>query len=175
MDNFVTFKSQGVIDLIPGLKTDCDPVLRTQRLAAFLNTIEISDDTIILIERQPNKIGSKANNKSTMVEHQIMYHYVNKPMNNIIAVGGGVNGGSSTREVHLVSPHLKNKLKFGGRAITDYNTDKYRARKKHSKDMFLDLIKLTNNEHVIKGIRSKNLDDLADSALQAVAFEYLSD
>lgn len=165
ISSFIAFHSVGVTDILNGKKVaDTDEVERTIALHKFLESSTISlaslsrEDKIynhateILVEHQPSKVGMATNNKSTMVGHQLMFYYVN-------------------RTVSLVSPKLKNQIGIiaytptYGSAATPYY-----ARKKHSKDTFLQLMDTLNLQYVYGSIPMSCMDDLADAVLQIFAY-----
>lgn len=166
MKSFIVFHSVGVNDILEGKKVaDTDEVQRTIALSKFLESSTVSntalerEDTIyhhpteILVEHQPSKVGMATNNKSTMVGHQLMFYYVK-------------------RQVSLVSPKLKNHISLPG---IEYSTTyggastPYYARKKHSKELFLKIMKILGMEHVYARIPMTCMDDLADAVLQIFA------
>ena len=70
----------------------------------------------------------------------------------------------------------KNKIYFNkelqhSRFIQKYNNN-YIANKNHTKQNFLYLLNKYNLEYIIKKIKKKNLDDLADSFMQIIAYIY---
>jgi hypothetical protein len=165
--SFIAFHSVGVADILEGRKVaDTDEVQRTIALHKFLAASPVSNDALaredtiyhyateILVEHQPSKVGMATNNKSTMVGHQLMFYYVE-------------------RTVSLVSPKLKNQISIG--EITYSSTyggasTPYYARKKHSKDLFLQLMKVLGLEYVYRGVPASCMDDLADAVLQIFAY-----
>lgn len=166
MKSFIVFHSVGVNDILEGRKVaDTDEVQRTIALSKFLESSPVSneklihEDTIyhhpteILVEHQPSKVGMATNNKSTMVGHQLMFYYVK-------------------RQVSLVSPKLKNHISLPG---IEYSityggaSTPYYARKKHSKELFLKIMKVLDMEHVYARVPMTCMDDLADAVLQIFA------
>jgi hypothetical protein len=174
MDNFIVFHSVAVTDILLGGKVaDADEVKRSTMLRNFLRTSSVAVERIgvgggnvggngsdnistkILIEHQPSKIGAATNNKSTMIGHQLMFYY-------------------SDFETHLVSPKIKNTLFIDPSRKLDYYigscASEYYARKKHSKEMFLGMVKIFGWGAIIKGIPMSCMDDLADAVMQTLAF-----
>jgi hypothetical protein len=164
ISSFIAFHSVGVTDILDGKKVaDTDEVERTIALYKFLESSTISlaslsredktynQTTEILVEHQPSRVGMATNNKSTMVGHQLMFYYVG-------------------RKVSLVSPKLKNQIGViaytptYGSAATPYY-----ARKKHSKDTFLQIMNTLNLQYVYGQISMSCMDDLADAVLQIFA------
>jgi hypothetical protein len=119
--------------------------------------------TQVIIEHQPSKIGTKTNNKSTAVGHQLMFYYI-------------------TRNPILIHPKLKNDItlcaeleyeKFYIAAMAKNKSRKdaiYSARKLHSKSSLLHLCKIFHLENILVGISKSCLDDLADSVMQIFAY-----
>ena len=165
ISSFIAFHSASVDDILCGKKVaDVDEVERTIALSKFLEASSVSkaallrEDTIyhmpthILIEHQPSKVGTATNNKSTMIGHQLMFYYVD-------------------RSVSLVSPKLKNQI-----ALIEFSTTyggastPYYARKKHSKDTFLQLMNALGMQYVYANTPMSCMDDLADAVLQIFAY-----
>jgi len=168
-NNFIIFHSWGVVDVIHGKKIkDTTEIERSKCLYNWLKSSPVSiskvdSKTLVIIEHQPSKIGSKTNNKSTMVSHQLMFYY-------------------AERDSVIVNPKLKNKITLSDDLkYVDYvNRLKarrkdpkgaiYTARKQHSRDSFIYLLKILGKDHVLADIPKKNLDDLADSFIQILAY-----
>jgi hypothetical protein len=161
LKNKITIEFLDVVDLIPGKKiSETDPVYRTSKLYEYLNNvidplISQSTEYIFLLEFQMGP-----NVKSGTVSSQIMYHLMKYKHND---------------NIKLIGPSLKNKVVIGGESnnysnfIEKYNTN-YSANKAHSKQNFLDLLKYLNSEYMIKNIKKKNIDDIADSVLMSLAY-----
>ena len=163
VSNKITIEFLDVVDLIPGKKVkETDPVYRTDKLYDYLNNIidplvnfTIDKEYIFLLEFQMGP-----NVKSGTVSAQIMYH--------LMKYKNGDN-------IKLIGPSLKNKIIIGGshnnykNYIEKYTTN-YGANKAHSKQNFLDLLKYLDSEIMIKDIKKKNIDDIADSVLMSLAF-----
>jgi hypothetical protein len=181
LSNFIRFHSAGVKDVLDGkLVSETDEVERTKCLHKFLRASPVSlekieyrsdaDDGVtnvpvnVIIEHQPSKIGMKTNNKSTMVGHQLLFYYVN------IGVNGPI----------LISPKLKNNisldegLRYEGflaaQTRRNHKDAVYAARKQHSKESMLHLLKVFNQEHILEGVPKSCFDDLADSIMQVIAY-----
>jgi hypothetical protein len=189
-----------VVDLIPGKKMKETTVIqRTARLKAYLNMIDekiksiinpvnpdqtpgISDQHTVkvLLEYQMGP-----NDKSRNVCSQILYHYsdTNVEYKNT----GNLNEEKTTDEtenyihkilhdVEIVGPSLKNKINLDPDKPYVFFTQKYvklyDANKAHSKNNLLFWVKKMNVPHMIKGIKSKNLDDIADSVNMTLAWIY---
>jgi hypothetical protein len=130
-------------------------------LGAFLDTRPaLHPDTQVVIEHQPNRVGS-ATTKSTMVGHQLLYHYRAQPL-------------------ALVNPKLKNNLQvspelsyekfLANSTRKDRASAVYAARKKHTRESLLYLAKLFGFEASIAHVKKTYMDDLADSTLQVIAW-----
>jgi len=164
----IVYHSCGVVDILAGKKVvDTDEVTRTRLLRKWLESSPVAQDklgpdVVILIEHQPPKIGLKMNNKSTLVEHQLVFYY-------------------SNFNVVLVNPTVKNTMVFNGITLADYKRTfltkrksrqdaLYAARKTHSKENFLYFVKVFRLEHLLTGVSKSCYDDLADSSMQIFAF-----
>lgn len=177
---FIKYHSCNVVDFLNGEKVcNVSEVNRMKKLREFLmNSVDISvnslnsfDDDIktqTIIESQPHTINST----STGISMGLVFYYADF-------------------SPEFISPKLKNNIalsddlefnKYLDYEINNYITKKgtkpdkqkvkrlaYTARKKHSKDNFLYLIKVFGIEDVIKGIPKSCLDDLADSTMQILA------
>jgi hypothetical protein len=165
-----------VVDLIPNQKIkDTNVIIRTSRLKSYLNMIDkkindLNDDIHILLEYQMGP-----NDKSRNVCSQILYHYSGTDSN--------FNNSNSNIEkipdlykytIEIIGPSLKNKINFDIDKPYSYYTTKYvklyDANKNHSKDNFLYWINKKNMNYMIKDIKKKNLDDIADSVNMTLAW-----
>lgn len=164
---FVCFISCGVVDCLNGKKiSETDEISRTKSIWDFLQSkpeLAVPNDCVPIIEHQPSKIGSKTNNKSSVVGHQLMFFYVE-------------------RDTVLVNPTLKNKICV--RTGLDFETvlareipkhknmsdARYTARKLHSKENFLYFVNTFGYENILAGVKKKYLDDLADATMQILAY-----
>jgi hypothetical protein len=170
---FITIRSMGVKDILLGkaVKTT-DEMERTQALYNFVTSSNIKvsdiarDKPTVLIEHQPNKIGSgpsaKTNNKSTAVAYQLAFYYIElgpkfvdpKLKNNI-----------------TLSPNLSLDAIYKSYSVRYKNKKdaKYKARKDQSKLTFVrlcDAFGLTE----YKKIPKTYLDDVADSFMQIYVY-----
>lgn len=175
--NFVCFHSYGVRDILNGkLVSETSEVDRTKALYKFLTENSVSHNAInkidadgiktkVLIEHQPSKVGFKTNNKSTLIQHQLMFYYVDF-------------------EVFTISPKHKNNLSLSPEhtlavfigASTGYKNQKdaaYNARKSHSRESFKYFLEHFDCEFVLKGIVKSKQDDIADAFMQTLAYIYL--
>ena len=189
-----------VVDLIPGKKMKETTVIqRTARLKAYLNLIDIKFNQII--EKNSKELISEENSalvkvlleyqmgpndKSRNVCSQILYHYSTidieyKNSDNLnIEYNIDEFEEKSTHknfyDIEIVGPLLKNKINLDPDKPYEFFAKKYvkpyDANKAHSKNNFLYWIKKANIPHMIKGIKKKNLDDIADSTNMTLAWLY---
>lgn len=163
---FIQYISSGVADILQGKKVnETSEIERTEALWRFLiNHKQIACiDGKPIIEHQPPKIGSKTNNKSTAVSQQLAFYYIehspvfiDPKLKNNIALSEDL-----TFALYLAEEIPKHKSLKDAR---------YSARKLHSKESFLYLIKVFDLEHVIDDVPRAVLDDLADSTMQILAY-----
>lgn len=157
--NFITFHSTAVSDILQGRKVEnVGEIERSAALVKFLAESPVAvgnldPATVVMIEHQPSKIGDRSMNKSPMIGYQLMFYY-------------------SGFHTILVEPKIKNKLSVAGHTLDKYTGahSPYYARKKHSKEIFLHLVKTFGWENAIKGVKMSCMDDLADAVLQVIAF-----
>lgn len=155
LDTEIEILYMDVVDLIPGKKLkDTSIIERTKSLASYLRDFdkivtETTESPVVLIEYQMGP-----NDKSRAVSSQIMYHFADYT-------------------VYLVGPSLKNTLIVNEENYSEF-AEKYRsnylANKNHSKCNFLKIIKHLKKEEMIKNIKKKNIDDIADSVLMSIAW-----
>lgn len=169
LDNVINVISVGSIDLIDGKKIkDVSEIERSRLLYKFLHNSKLFScdnlpkDTTVIIEHQPPRVGFATNNKSVMIEHQLLFYYHNF---NLIQI----------------SPCHKQKIYFRDLTFNKFIEEKkkkskiltrsnhYVARKKHSKMNFLHFIDEFNHKDKIANIPKKTLDDVADAFLQILA------
>ena len=120
-----------------------------------LKNINNIEKITVLVEYQPS-----FNEKARTIYNQIIYEYSDNKQYNVI----------------IMNPLYKNKIYFNkelqhSRFIQKYNNN-YIANKNHTKQNFLYLLNKYNLEYIIKKIKKKNLDDLADSFMQIIAYIY---
>ena len=180
-----------VVDLIPNKKIkETDAILRTNRLRGYLTYIDNNytnkmDNFQVLIEYQMGP-----NNKSNNVFSQIIYHYSssdsefkNSLPNNIIEntsiKNTSIENTSIEKKcaVEIIGPSLKNKINLDKNFPRQYFIEKYSktydANKKHSIANLKYWIKTKNAEHMLENIKSKNLDDIADSVTMTLAWIFI--
>jgi hypothetical protein len=152
-DQFVVYLDLGVQDILNGKKvSDTTEIERTRALRDFLVKIPPGQFTTI-IEHQPNRIGTKTNNKSSAVSYQLALYYIDS-------------------DPVFIDPKLKNNIALHPDLELAKITggSKYLIRKTHSKKNFLYLLDVFGLRHLIKGIPNNVLDDLADSTMQIFAY-----
>lgn len=163
IDSTIDYIYYNVEDLIPGKKVkDTDILERSSSLKIYLKKIKIIVDKL-KEEKHIEKIH-------LLIEYQLSSNYnANAIYNQII-----YEFSNSIYEITIMNPSYKNKIYLHddlkhSSFIQKYNNN-YIANKNHTKANFLYFIKHFNLEHVIKEIKAKNIDDLADSFLQIFGF-----
>jgi hypothetical protein len=187
VDNFATPIFMDVVDLIPGKKLkDTTVITRSNRLKSYLyyidkliytelknNSYDVSIPIKVLLEYQMGP-----NDKSRNVCSQILFNYSKN--DNIefksfnfqhITISEKSDLIYSTE---IVGPSLKNKINLDKDKdhqffLTKY-ANNYDANKKHSSHNFLTWVKKKSIENMIKDIPKKNIDDIADSVIMALAW-----
>lgn len=167
LDGFITYHSSGVADVLEGRNVDeCDEIARTHALNKFLMRSDVSScspDTQCIIEHQPSKVGTKTNNKSTMVGHQLMFYYA---AYNPVIVNPKLKNNLTLREGLSFAKFLEVEM-AKGKSKKDAS---YPARKKHSKASLIHLLNTFNCSHVLDTSPKSCWDDLADSSMQVLAW-----
>lgn len=155
----------GVRDILGGAKVrDVGEVQRAVLLKAFLAEMPVAEGERVIIEKQPPALGfSKAiNNKSTIVEHHLVYHYVDSRPRMISPTHkNGIclfPGGDYATYLRRETP----KHKSLGRA-------RYAARKQHSTDNFLQFCRVMGTQYD-RSIRAAEVNNLADAFLQVLGY-----
>jgi len=164
LNNVISLKYLDVIDVCPGENVKTIDKIRLTNLfkkeiikinniiSKFI--IEYNIKKIILcIEYQPTY-----NYLSVSIFHQLKYEYSNNDL----------------YEISIMYPHVKNTIFFHpllkhNNCIATSNSG-YLANKKHTKLNMLYFINNFNLQNKIIHIKKKNLDDLADSIFQAIAY-----
>lgn len=191
LDNKIKIRYVNVVDLIPDKKvSETDIVYRTEMLYNFLNNVldpEIqrhcyNAQTVFLLEYQMGP-----NVKSNAISTQIMYHltkYCEAPSKNTMQLGEPSMVGNKIKlgapiifgnNIQLIGPSLKNKVYIGGedakhsKFIEKYTTN-YAANKNHTKYNLMRLLEYLNQQDIIKNIKKKNIDDIADSIIMSLAY-----
>ena len=178
-----------VVDLIPGKKVkDTTSILRSSRLAGYLEKVDVlidqcvksgyrgSQEIKLLLEYQMS-----TNFKSNFIFAQIMGHYSKKSYEFKNSTGtikknstGAIKKNSPEFDVIVIGPSLKNKLELDKSKTHSYFIEKYAkkydANKAHAKSNLLYWLKQCGKEDMIKGIKKKNIDDIADSVTQTLSW-----
>ena len=117
------------------------------------------------------------NDKSRNVCSQILYHYCNTDFNFNSVTDLICDKNIYKYNVEIVGPSLKNKINMDIEKPYSYFINKYAkaydANKAHSKNNFLYWTKYKNIEYMIKDIKKKNLDDIADSCNMILAWIFM--
>lgn len=186
LDNLIQPLVLDVVDLIPGKKIkETDVILRANRLRGYLNYV---DDTYLnTIEDELNsckvlvEYQMGPNNKSNSVCSQILYHYADND-------SGFKNINTSVKETNIfenktkytteiIGPSLKNKINLDREKPRQYFISKYaktyNANKAHSVANMIHWLKTKNAVHMLKNIKKKNLDDIADSITMSLAWIFI--
>ena len=148
-----------VFDLTQGKKLATSE--RTVLLKGCLTDVDVAVNA--LIEMHPKVLieyQMSINDKSRCVSNQVLYHYSGR-FNDCNSVG-----------VHLVGPSLKNKVCFSGDEKYLHSTfmgmyaSSYTANKKHTSANLMYWLKKNDQLYIVKNIKKKNLDDIADAFVQ---------
>lgn len=151
LDESLVILELGAEDIIGKKVEDTNESERALALKTFLLRKNLSADFVI-IERQPMKMGSKVNNKSSAVSFQLAYHYAElAPI--------------------FVNPKVKNNITFSDKLSfsnyiegVDDRNGQYRARKTHARDSLRHFCKVFN--YSLAGIPAKYHSDIGDAVLQ---------
>jgi len=152
-----------VYDVIPNQKVkDIDIVNRTRKFKEVVQKINDKNTTYlnnnldivqVCIEYQMN-----VNDKSRTVYNQLIYEYADASKYNVI----------------IMKPLLKNTIYLSESLKYCYIIEKYnsvyRCNKQHSKINFLYFIDTFRLNDKIKHIHKKNIDDVADTFMQVIAY-----
>jgi hypothetical protein len=156
-----------VTDLLPNKKVKNTTIFeRSKALNKYLKELKIRlykfknemNITLIklLIELQPS-----FNDKSKTTFNQIIYEFSNDDVFKI-----KVMNASYKNNIYLSKDLMHSNF------IKKYSNN-YLANKNHTKENFLYFIKCFQLTHLIKKIKKKNYDDIADSFMQAMAYIYI--
>jgi hypothetical protein len=183
-----------VVDIIPGKKIkDTTVTERSNRLSGYLNMMDSIIDPLYNSEKNTHIINTHIiktpiqvlveyqmgpNDKSRNVGSQILYHYSTPNIEFFSAnFVSDLYTPINKYQVAIVGPSLKNKicLCVGGKLseFIPLYAKNYDANKAHSKFNFLGWLKKQNMIHLIKNIKNKNIDDIADACNQAIAWIHL--
>lgn len=167
-----------VVDLLPNKKLkDSNPIERSSRIKSYLHSVDNFIETLhidnlkLLLEFQ-----MAPNDKSRNIFSQILFHYSypDSYFNNTNNDIKKVNICFKKYDIEIIGPSLKNKLNLIPNKPYSYFIKKYtklyNANKNHSKSNFLYWIKCNNITHMIKKIKKKNLDDIADATNMSIAW-----
>jgi len=164
LNNLIKFYICEVVDILPNHKVkNTSIVFRANCLNIYLSELTIRLNNYInlhninkiklLIEFQPS-----FNDKSKTVFNQIIYHFSN----------------NNKYTIKVMNPAYKNRVCFSpllhhSKFLQKYSNN-YIANKNHTKYNFLYFIRIFNQNSLIKNIKKKNYDDIADSFMQIIAF-----
>ena len=167
LNNIIKYYICEVIDLLPNKKVrNCGILERSNALKEYLTTLKIRIEEYInslniskitlLIENQPS-----FNDKSRTAFNQIIYAF---SKNDIY-------------KIKVMNPMYKNFISFKPE-LKHYNfikkySNNYLANKNHTKENFLYFIDRFNLKSIIKKIKKKNYDDIADSFMQIFAYIFI--
>lgn len=158
-----------VKDLIPNKKVkDTTIIERSNGLKKYMTELKnIIEDSII------NKDIKKI---FVLVEYQLSSNYnANAIYNQIIyEFSNSCSSNNYIYEIIVMNPSYKNKIYFNKELkhsifIQKY-TNNYVANKNHCKANFIYFLNSFNMKDVLKNIKNKNIDDLADSFMQIFAY-----
>ena len=153
-----------VKDLIPNKKVkDTTIIERSNSLKQYMRELEIVINKEIELKNIKKiyllvEYQLSSNYNANAIYNQIIYEFSNNELYEII----------------IMNPSYKNKIYFNKELqhsrFTQKYTNNYIANKNHCKANFLYFLKAFNLEHITNNIKSKNIDDLADSFMQIFAF-----
>jgi hypothetical protein len=127
---------------------------KIQLLTAYIKTLDaITDDTIVLIEAQPCNVNNNFNTSSILVSHVLATLYI-----------------SMNKQVHYISPKIKNKVKLDNSLDICNYKNTYSGRKKQSTDSLLYFINEHNISSSLTNIEKKLYNHVADALMQTIAF-----
>lgn len=162
IDSLMDILYVDVLDILPNKKVkDVNIIERSSMLKKAIeqvNTIiteKIPSDVSITvcIEYQMN-----VNDKSRTVYSQLVYEYSNRENYTIM----------------IMKPLLKNTIFFSEELqychIVEKHNSVYRANKIHSSLNFMHFIHIFGHDEKIKHIKKKNIDDIADTFMQVMAY-----
>lgn len=155
IDSLIQPLALGVFDLCPG--GSARSISTADKAAALKKILSAFDENIpsgefrVLIEYQMN-----ANHLSNAIFNMITYHYAGRA------------------PIHTVYPSAKNAIHLHPQLkLSSFLADassNYSANKAHCKFNFLYFMALFGHSSHLIGIRQKNLDDIADTFMQCLAF-----
>ncbi len=167
INNIIKYYICEVTDLIPNKKLKQTNITeRSRALNAYLKKLIVKINNLIieleikkiklLIELQPS-----FNDKSKTIFNQIIYEF----------------SSNEIYKIKVMNASYKNLIYFDKTLIHSNFIKKYAnnylANKNHTKYNFLYFLKSFNLMHLIKNIKKKNYDDIADSFMQIIAYVYI--
>lgn len=167
INNIIKYYICEVTDLIPNKKLKQTNITeRSRALNAYLKKLIVKINDLIsklkikkiklLIELQPS-----FNDKSKTIFNQIIYEF----------------SSNEIYKIKVMNASYKNLIYFDKTLIHSNFIKKYAnnylANKNHTKYNFLYFLKSFNLMHLIKNIKKKNYDDIADSFMQIMAYVYI--
>ncbi len=109
------------------------------------------DEIVVLIEYQMN-----SNHTANAIFNMVMYHYAGR------------------YPIHTMRPSWKNTISFHPELTLSMflarSSTNYKANKDHTKTNMLYLLTLIDKLDCVSHIKKTNLDDIADTLMQAIAF-----
>ena len=181
-DNIFNLRLIDVVDLIPGKKVkNTTSMLRSTRLAGYLQQVDKVIEQQVKIGYRGNEeikifleYQMSANFKSNFIFSQIMGHFSNKDYEFKSTLEITKEKFKRKYDVVVIKPSLKNKLNLDKDKDYSYFMGKYAkkqsANKAHAKANLLYWLKQHDKENIISGIKKGNIDDVADSVTQALAW-----
>ena len=158
LDNYIKINFIKVIDLIPDKKLK-DTNIYDKSKSLKINLDKINKEIITAIADQPFELlieyQMNVNDKSRCIYSQIIYEYIDKCT------------------IHTMPPSKKNilymnkQLMYG--EIMNNSNSNYLCNKNHSKYNFVYYLLVFNKLDLLKSIKKKNYDDIADTFMQCLA------
>ncbi len=166
INEVITFYICEVIDLLPNKKVKNTTIIeRANALKIYIKNLNLRINKIIdeldiskiklLIELQPS-----FNDKSRATFNQLIYEFSD---NNIYKIKIMNASYKNTIYLHKDLKHSNFIKKY---------SNNYLANKNHTKENFIYFLKQFNLMHLLKKIKKKNYDDIADSFMQVLAYIY---
>lgn len=169
INNNFKYLYYSVKDLIPDKKVkDTTIIERSNGLKKYMEELKnIINESII---------SNNIKKIYVLVEYQLSSNYnANAIYNQIIyEFSNSYSGDEYIYEIIVMNPSYKNKIYFNKElkhsSFIQKYTNNYIANKNHCKANFLYFLNSFNMKEVLKNIKSKNIDDLADSFMQIFAY-----
>ncbi len=121
-----------------------------REIVELMNQTAKDEKPTLLIEYQMN-----ANDKSRAVYNQLVYEFCD--LCDIVCMPPALKN----------TVYLNKALRYG--EVLNVSGANYQANKNHSKYNFMYYLCVTKQLHLLKGVKSKNYDDIADTFMQMVA------